>query len=332
MRPYVLRRVKAHVEKSVPPKEEIVVSVALAPLQKRYYRALYEKNVLMLAGTGRPVDGPSLMNLAMELRKCCNHPFLLKGVERQEEARLTGQTERERLVGACGKLQFLDKLLPRLFQEANRKVLIFSQFVMMLDVLSDYLRSAKYAHGRVDGGVTGRDRQKQIDQFAQQGEGAVRVMLLSTRAGGVGINLVAADTVVVYDSDWNPQNDVQAMARCHRIGQTRKVTVYRLLTAGTYEAHMYAVATAKLSLDRAVLDGMASANAGNRHLHESLLKQGAGAVSFKPHAVNKELDDDEDDDAKALYRVFYAVDARRLRLLMKWVVSFFIFERIRTAS
>ena len=87
---------------------------------------------------------------------------------------------------------------------------------------------------------------------------------------------------------------------------------------------MYAVATAKLSLDRAVLDGMASANAGNRHLHESLLKQGAGAVSFKPHAVNKELDDDEDDDAKALCRVSYAVGARRLRLLMKWVVSFMI--------
>ena len=149
-------------------------------------------------------------------------------------------------------------------------------------------------------------------------------MLLSTRAGGVGINLVAADTVVVYDSDWNPQNDVQAMARCHRIGQTRKVTVYRLLTAGTYEAHMYAVATAKLSLDRAVLDGMASANAGNRHLHESLLKQGAGAVSFKPHAVNKELDDDEDDDAKALCRVSYAVDARRLRRTRSWVVSFSI--------
>ena len=122
--------------------------------------------------------------------------------------------------------------------------------------------------------------------------------------------------------DWNPQNDVQAMARCHRIGQTRKVTVYRLLTAGTYEAHMYAVATAKLSLDRAVLDGMASANAGNRHLHESLLKQGAGAVSFKAHAVNKELDDDEDDDARALYRVFYAVDARRLRPTRSWVVSF----------
>ena len=124
--------------------------------------------------------------------------------------------------------------------------------------------------------------------------------------------------------DWNPQNDVQAMARCHRIGQTRKVTVYRLLTAGTYEAHMYAVATAKLSLDRAVLDGMASANAGNRHLHESLLKQGAGAVSFKPHAVNKELDDDEDDDAKALCRVSYAIFMNRLRRTRSWVVSFWI--------
>ena len=87
---------------------------------------------------------------------------------------------------------------------------------------------------------------------------------------------------------------------------------------------MYAVATAKLSLDRAVLDGMASANAGNRHLHESLLKQGAGAVSFKPHAVNKELDDDEDDDAKALDRVFYAIFMNRLRPTRTWVVSFFI--------
>jgi len=299
MRPYVLRRVKAHVEKSVPSKEEIVVSVALAPLQKRYYRALYEKNVQMLTGSEKANDGPSLMNLAMELRKCCNHPFLLKGVERREEARLSGQNERERLVGACGKLQFVDKLLPRLFQEDGRKVLIFSQFVMMLDVLSDYLRSAKYHHGRIDGGVTGRDRQKQIDQFQRVGPDSMSVMLLSTRAGGVGINLVAADTVVVYDSDWNPQNDVQAMARCHRIGQTRKVTVYRLLTAGTYEAHMYAVATAKLSLDRAVLDGMASVNASTKHLHESLLKQGAGAVSFKPHATDKSLDDDDDLDAQA---------------------------------
>ena len=119
----------------------------------------------------------------------------------------------------------------------------------------------------------------------------------------MGINLVAADTVVVYDlRDWNPQNDVQAMARCHRIGQTRKVTVYRLLTAGTSRRTCMR-SHGKLSLDRAVLDGMASANAGkNRHLHESLLKQGAGAVSFKPHAVNKELDDDEDDDREGLRR------------------------------
>ena len=292
MRPFVLRRVKAHVETSVPPKEEIVVSVALAAMQKRYYRALYEKNVTMLAGGGRAVDGPSMMNLAMELRKCCNHPFLLKGVEfRELESSGHGVAEVDRLVDACGKLQFMDKILPKLFDE-QRKVLVFSQFTMMLNVLEDYLRARAVVYGRIDGGVTGRDRQRQIDAFSDAGS-KMRLMLLSTRAGGVGINLVAADTVIIYDSDWNPQNDVQAMARCHRIGQTKKVTVYRLLTAKTYEAHMYDVATAKLDLDRAVLDGMASHSKGNAQLHESLLKRGATAVAFQQGP-------EEDDDADAV--------------------------------
>ena len=135
-------------------------------------------------------------------------------------------------------------------------------FVMMLDVLSHYLRAARARS--LDGGVTGRDRQKQIDQFAQQGPEAVRVMLLprgpAAPASTPGLHTSR------FMTDLNPQNDVQAMARRYRIGQTRKVTVYRLLTAGTYEAH---AAVAKLSLDRAVLMAV-SANAGNRHLHESL--------------------------------------------------------------
>ena len=134
------------------------------------------------------------------------------------------------------KLQFLDKLLPRLFQESNRKVLIFSQFVMMLDVLSDYFRGVRstrtvewMAASRAE---TGKNRSTSL-------RNKVRVPCASCSSpqerrrrhqSGDGA------TVVVYDSDWNPQNDVQAMARCHRIGQTRKVTVYRLLTAGTYEA------------------------------------------------------------------------------------------------
>ncbi|KAH8068464.1 helicase [Aureococcus anophagefferens] len=204
MRPFVLRRVKAHVETSVPPKEEIVVSVALAAMQKRYYRALYEKNVTMLAGGGRAVDGPSMMNLAMELRKCCNHPFLLKGVEfRELESSGHGVAEVDRLVDACGKLQFMDKILPKLFDE-QRKVLVFSQFTMMLNVLEDYLRARAVVYA-ASSGVTGRDRQRQIDAFSDAGS-KMRLMLLSTRAGGVGINLVAADTVIIYDSDWNPQN------------------------------------------------------------------------------------------------------------------------------
>ena len=284
MRPYVLRREKAHVEKAVPPKSEIVVDVALAKTQKRCYRALYEKNVAMLAGQVAK-DGPSLTNLAMELRKCCNHPFLLKGVEEHadlfEKKLHHDQHDADKLVDACGKLQFLDKLLPKL-QNQSSKVLIFSQFTMMLNVLEDYLDGRAYKFGRIDGGVTGRDRQREIDTFCDSASEKF-VMLLSTRAGGVGINLVAADTVIIYDSDWNPQNDVQAMARCHRIGQTKPVTVYRLLTSGTYEAHMYDVATAKLDLDRAVLDGMAGkkgATKKTREFQEQLLKKAATAVSF----------------------------------------------------
>ncbi|KAJ8603129.1 hypothetical protein CTAYLR_004579 [Chrysophaeum taylorii] len=271
MQPYVLRREKAHVEEKVPPKSEIVVDVALSATQRRYYKALYERNASALvvesetttAAAASKRRSPGLANLAMELRKCCNHPYLLEGVEGDE------------LVGACGKLQFLDKLLPRLRDQKSR-VLIFSQFTTMLDVLEDYLSSSGFSYGRIDGQVTGRERQRQIDAM-----GDLFVMLLSTRAGGVGINLVAADTVIIYDSDWNPQNDIQAMARCHRIGQTKRVTVYRLITRGTYEAHMYDVATAKLSLDRAVLDGIAgrkkSLLIGDEE-EELLLKRGVGAA------------------------------------------------------
>jgi len=311
MRPYVLRREKSHVEKSVPPKSEIVVEVALAPTQKRWYRALYENKVEMLV-EGKAKDGPALTNLAMELRKCCNHPFLLRGVENSHylntqnffdrAARRTShdsfkhtKAEVDTLVDTCGKLQFLDKLLPDR-KNKNSKVLIFSQFTMMLNVLEDYLEGRNYDYGRIDGGVTGRDRQRQIDQFCAP-DSQIFVMLLSTRAGGVGINLVAADTVVIYDSDWNPQNDVQAMARCHRIGQTKPVSVFRLLTSGTYESHMYDVATAKLDLDRAVLDGMAgkrTMNKSSRQLQENLLRRGATALAAPP---KRSIVEGENEDA-----------------------------------
>ena len=122
--------------------------------------------------------------------------------------------------------------------------------VRVLDILEDYLRWQGYKYERIDGGIKGNDRQAAIDRFSAPDSDRF-VFLLCTRAGGVGINLTAADTVIIYDSDWNPQNDMQAQARCHRIGQTKKVMIYRLITRASYEEVMFETASRKLGLDQA---------------------------------------------------------------------------------
>uniref|UniRef100_M4BRS8 Uncharacterized protein n=1 Tax=Hyaloperonospora arabidopsidis (strain Emoy2) TaxID=559515 RepID=M4BRS8_HYAAE len=264
LKPYLLRRMKEDVEKSLAPKEETIIEVELTVLQKQYYRAIYEKNTEFLSRGGKKGNTPSLMNVLMELRKCCNHPFLVKGVEEREVKRLANQKSvskeeiqrqiSECLVDSSGKLVLLNKLLPRL-KESGHRVLIFSQFRIMLDILQDYLALRRYNCERIDGNITGNERQTAIDRFCREDSDAF-IMLLSTRAGGVGINLTAADTVIIYDSDWNPQNDLQAQARCHRIGQKKSVKIYRLLTSKTYELHMFHKASLKLGLDQAVLGGI----------------------------------------------------------------------------
>ncbi|TMW60949.1 hypothetical protein Poli38472_000991 [Pythium oligandrum] len=311
LRPFLLRRMKEDVEKSLAPKEEIIVEVELTVLQKQYYRAIYEQNTEFLARGMRKAHAPSLMNVLMELRKCCNHPFLIRGMEQREIARLQQQKDvpkdevanqvSELLVTASGKLILLDKLLPPL-REKGHRVLIFSQFKIMLDILQDYLKLRSYRCERIDGNITGNDRQAAIDRFCDPASSAF-VMLLSTRAGGVGINLTAADTVIIYDSDWNPQNDLQAQARCHRIGQKNTVKIYRLLTAKTYELQMFHQASLKLGLDQAVLGSIRDTGAGtakkpsanmSREEIENLLKHGAYEM-FK---------EDKDGEAEAASKRF----------------------------
>ena len=198
IRPYILRRLKEDVEKSVPPKEETLIEVELTVLQKQYYRALYEKNLKFLHRDKRPLDGPSITNLAMQLRKCCNHPFLLKGVEDEVKTRNPKSKDIELLVNSSGKFVLLDKLLPRLQADGHR-VLLFSQFKIMLDIIEDYMHIRRFKFERIDGSITGMKRQAAIDRFQSKDNGGREqpfVMLLSTRAGGVGINLTAADTCV----------------------------------------------------------------------------------------------------------------------------------------
>ena len=145
----------------------------------------------------------------------------------------------------------LDKLLPKLKREGHR-VLIFSQFTKLLDLIEDLVDARGWGYERLDGTVLGNLRQQAIDRFSDPTSSSF-LFLLSTRAGGVGINLTAADTVIIFDSDWNPQNDIQAMARCHRIGQQKVVQVFKLITKDTYETVMLQAANHKLGLEHAVI-------------------------------------------------------------------------------
>lgn len=215
-----------------------MLKVALTTIQKRFYRAIYEKNTTFLFKGVKASNQPSLMNIMMELRKCCNHPYLVRGVEDRIHDELAPDETNDphvtskMLVDSCGKMVLLDKLLPRLFSQGH-KVLIFSQMVRVLNLLEDFLKIRGYTFERLDGSTKSNERKEAVERFCKPSMNRF-IMLLSTKAGGLGLNLTAADTVIIYDSDWNPQNDLQAQARAHRIGQTKPVMVYRLLTRKTY--------------------------------------------------------------------------------------------------
>lgn len=209
LKPLLLRRMKEDVE-TLPEKEECIIWVQLTNEQRAYYRAIFEKQIGTLMSGSKYV--PALRNVAMELRKVCCHPFLCDGVEddMKERRKQRGEVkldDLEMLTSSCGKMQLLHKFLPKLRQE-KRKVLIFSQFTIMLDVLEDYIHHMNYPVERIDGNTSSRDRQAAIDRFSQDGNDGF-LFLLSTKAGGQGITLTAADTCIIYDSDWNPQNDLQ---------------------------------------------------------------------------------------------------------------------------
>uniref|UniRef100_A0A8D2ZG83 Chromodomain helicase DNA binding protein 7 n=1 Tax=Scophthalmus maximus TaxID=52904 RepID=A0A8D2ZG83_SCOMX len=307
LKPMMLRRLKEDVEKNLAPKEETIIEVELTNIQKKYYRAILEKNFSFLAKGGANV--PNLLNTMMELRKCCNHPYLIIGAEEKiiEEFRDShgGRADipemaLQAMIQAAGKLVLIDKLLPKL-KAGGHRVLVFSQMVRCLDILEDYLIQKRYPYERIDGRVRGNLRQAAIDRFSRPDSDRF-VFLLCTRAGGLGINLTAADTCIIFDSDWNPQNDLQAQARCHRIGQSKAVKIYRLITRNSYEREMFDKASLKLGLDKAVLQSMSgreNANSGVQQLSkkevEDLLRKGAyGALMDEEDEGSKFCEEDID--------------------------------------
>ncbi|XP_070553116.1 SWI/SNF-related matrix-associated actin-dependent regulator of chromatin subfamily A member 5-like isoform X2 [Ptychodera flava] len=245
LRPFLLRRLKADVEKKLLPKKETKIYVGLSKMQREWYTKILMKDIDVVNGAGK-TDKMRLLNILMQLRKCCNHPYLFDGAEPGPP-----YTTDYHLAENCGKMVILDRLLPKLQQQGSR-VLIFSQMTRVLDILEDYCMWRGYQYCRIDGQTPHDDRQSSIDDYNHP-ESKKFIFMLSTRAGGLGINLATADIVILYDSDWNPQVDLQAMDRAHRIGQKKQVCVFRFITENTVEERIVERAEMKLRLDNIVI-------------------------------------------------------------------------------
>ncbi|XP_023804792.1 chromodomain-helicase-DNA-binding protein 3 isoform X2 [Oryzias latipes] len=258
--PHMLRRLKADVFKNMPAKTELIVRVELSPMQKKYYKLILTKNfeALNSKGGGNQV---SLLNIMMDLKKCCNHPYLFPVASMEAQKTPSGAYEGSALTKASGKLMLLQKMLRKLKEQGHR-VLVFSQMTKMLDLLEDFLDHEGYKYERIDGGITGALRQEAIDRFNAPGA-CQFCFLLSTRAGGLGINLATADTVIIFDSDWNPHNDIQAFSRAHRIGQANKVMIYRFVTRASVEERITQVAKRKMMLTHLVVRPGLGSKAGS---------------------------------------------------------------------
>uniref|UniRef100_A0AAQ5X143 DNA helicase n=1 Tax=Amphiprion ocellaris TaxID=80972 RepID=A0AAQ5X143_AMPOC len=318
--PHMLRRLKADVFKNMPAKTELIVRVELSPMQKKYYKFILTRNfeALNSKGGGNQV---SLLNIMMDLKKCCNHPYLFPVAAVEAPVLPNGSYDGNLLVKSSGKLTLLQKMLKKLKDEGHR-VLIFSQMTKMLDLLEDFLEFEGYKYERIDGGITGGLRQEAIDRFNAPGAQQF-CFLLSTRAGGLGINLASADTVIIYDSDWNPHNDIQAFSRAHRIGQNKKVMIYRFVTRGSVEERITQVAKRKMMLTHLVVRPGLGSKTGSMSKQEldDILKFGTEEL-FKDEMEGNVIHYDDDAISKLLDRSQDATEDTEIQNMNEYLSSF----------
>ncbi|KAI8907258.1 SNF2 family N-terminal domain-containing protein [Gorgonomyces haynaldii] len=273
--PFLLRRIKADVEKSLLPKKRINLYVGMSSMQRRWYQKLLEKDITAVNGAigGKKEGKTRLQNIVMQLRKCCNHPYLFDGAEPGPPF-----TTDQHLVDNAGKMVILDKLLERLKAQGSR-VLLFSQMSRMIDILEDYCVWKGFQYCRLDGNTNHEDRTSSIDEFNREGSEKF-IFLLTTRAGGLGINLATADSVIMYDNDWNPQVDLQAEDRAHRIGQKKQVVIFRFITENAIEEKVIDRATQKLRLDQLVIQQgrQVASKSANKEELVSMIQYGAESI------------------------------------------------------
>merc|ERR1711971_671221 len=247
LRPFLLRRLKKDVESQLPDKVEYVIKCEMSGLQRRLYMHMQEKGIMVQDKSHLKKTGSggtkALMNTIMQLRKLCNHPFMFREVEESYARHIGSPTDiitGPDIFRASGKFELLDRVLPKL-KATGHRVLMFCQMTQCMTIIDDYF-----------------------------------IFLLSTRAGGLGLNLQTADTVVIFDSDWNPHQDLQAQDRAHRIGQKNEVRVLRLMTVNSVEERILAAAKYKLNMDEKVIQAGrfndTSSGSERRQLLQSILR------------------------------------------------------------
>ena len=279
IRPFFLRRTKVQVLTFLPPMAQIIVPVTMSVVQKKVYRSILAKNPSLMKAiftrdaTVKTAERHTLNNILMQLRKVLCHPFVYS---RNIEERVNDpELAHRNLVEASSKLQLLELMLPKL-QERGHRVLIFSQFLDNLDIVEDFLDGLGLQHHRLDGSINSLEKQKRIDEFNAP-DSPFFAFLLSTRAGGVGINLATADTVILMDPDYNPHQDIQALSRAHRIGQKKKVLVFQIMTRLSAEEKIMQIGKRKMAMDHVLIQQLDAEDDAGLDL-ESILRHGADAL------------------------------------------------------
>ncbi|KAI6239001.1 hypothetical protein M3Y99_00631700 [Aphelenchoides fujianensis] len=272
LRPFLLRRLKKEVEAELPDKTEYVIKCDMSALQRIVYRHL-QKGLLI---DSSQENGRSLQNTMAQLRKLANHPFLFPAIE--DDCRKhwkVPQIGGKHLYRVSGKLELLDRILPKL-KATGHRILMFSQMTKLMDIMEDYFLYKQYKYMRLDGSTKHEDRGSMLKEFNKPNS-EYFLFILSTRAGGLGLNLQTADTVIIIDSDWNPFMDMQAMDRAHRIGQQREVRVLRLVTVNSIEEKILGAARYKLDVDEKVIQaGMfdqKSTGSERKQMLEQIIRQ-----------------------------------------------------------
>ncbi|KAJ8520347.1 hypothetical protein ONZ45_g2821 [Pleurotus djamor] len=290
LRPFLLRRLKKDVESELPDKVEKVIKIRMSALQSQLYKQM--KKFKMIAdgndGKGKPAGVKGLSNELMQLRKICQHPFLFDSVE--DKISPSGLVD-EKIVRTSGKVELLHRILPKFFATGHR-VLIFFQMTKVMDIMEDFLKMMGWKYLRLDGGTKTEERASYVQLFNAK-ESEYKVFILSTRAGGLGLNLQTADTVIIFDSDWNPHADLQAQDRAHRIGQTKAVLILRFITEKSVEEAMYSRARYKLDIDDKVIQAGRFDNKSTQEEQEEFLRSILEADQEEENEEAGDMNDDE---------------------------------------